>query len=147
MRVGASKAELIACALLVSGVLAWALPALAAPPEIDYMLHCMGCHVADGTGAPDKVPSLRGYMARFLSLAEGRRYLVSIPGVTQTSLSDADVAALTNWMLARFDPEHLPEDFTPYTAEEVARYRREPLTEVSATRERLVEFIERSAGD
>jgi mono/diheme cytochrome c family protein len=127
-------------------MLVYATHATAAPPEVDYMLHCMGCHVADGSGAPGKVPSLKGYMARFLSLDEGRRYLVSIPGVTQTSLSDADVATLTNWMLARFDPEHMPEDFTPYTAEEIARYRREPLTEVNATRERLIERIERTAG-
>lgn len=133
------RVGMVAAALLVS------VAAHGAPPEIDYMLHCMGCHVADGSGAAERVPALRGYMARFLVLPEGRSYLVSVPGVTQTPLSDADVAALTNWMLERFDPEHVPEDFTPYTAAEVARYRRAPLTDVAAVRERLVERIEHGA--
>lgn len=132
----ARTAILGVCLLSAAGSLS------AATPEIDYMLNCMGCHLAEGQGAPDKIPSLKGYVARFLSVPEGRQYLIQIPGVTQSSLDDAEIAALTNWLLARFDGEHLPADFAPYTAEEVARYRSKPLTDVAGTRARLIERLE-----
>jgi Cytochrome c len=132
----------------------WALAALVlitagvadASPETDYMLNCMGCHVVDGSGAPGKIPALKGFMAKFLALPEGRAYLVRVPGVTQSALDDAQIAALTNWMLGRFDAEHVPAGFEPYTAEEVARYRAHPLTEITATRARLVAQLDSQSG-
>ena len=57
----------------------------------------MGCHLADGRGAPEQgVPSMRGLAGRLLTLPGGREYLVQVPGVMNSGLSDADTARLMN---------------------------------------------------
>jgi len=105
-----------------------------APPEHDYTLHCSGCHLADGTGAPDAVPSLTG-IDRFLRSSEGRAYLIRAPGVAQAPIDDERLAALMNWVVVRFgDSEVSPE----YTAEEVGRWRAKPLRDPTELRARLL---------
>ena len=64
-------------------------PSFAAGPEVDYALHCMGCHRQDGGGTEGKVPALKGSMGRFLSVPGGREFLVQVPGTSQSALSDA----------------------------------------------------------
>ena len=112
-----SRAEL---ALLI----ALAAPAAhaGAPPALDYVLECRGCHGARGEGAGE-VPALTT-AARFLASARGRAYLVRVPGVAGSEISDARVAALLNWVLRELaiDPP-APQDFTPFTETEVARER------------------------
>ena len=103
-------------------------------PELDYVLHCQGCHRADGSGTPGAIPQLAGHMARFLALPGGREFLVRVPGVAQSTLDDDALAALLNWMIARFDAEHVPATFSPYTAAEVAALRSDPLVRVSEMR-------------
>ena len=124
--------------------LAPARPALAASPRIDYMLHCQGCHLADGTGVPGTIPDLRGSMAVFLSVPGGREFLIQVPGTAQAPLADNAVAELLNWMLLEFSAPELPPDFDPYTGEEVGTYRKQPLTDVSRVRQELIEAIDRS---
>ncbi len=125
-------------ALQFAGVLAAALAAPAAhaapPPAQDYVLECRGCHGARGEGTAGKVPSL-AETARFLATPRGRAYLVRVPGVAGSQLSDARVAALLNWMLRELasDPR-APERFAPFTALEVARARERPLLEPIAER-------------
>jgi hypothetical protein len=87
---------------------------------------------------------MAGFVARFLQVPGGREYLARVPGVATAALSDADLAEVLNWSLARFDPAHLPADFKPYTAAEIGRLRSKPLrAEASAMRARLVaEFDE-----
>jgi hypothetical protein len=96
-------------------------------PALDYTLHCQGCHRADGSGTPGAIPELRGSMARFLHVAGGRDYLARVPGVAQSTLDDGALAALLNWMVVRFDPQHVPRDFRPYDAAEIEMLRRSPL--------------------
>jgi hypothetical protein len=50
-----------------------------------------------------------------------------VPGVATSPLSSADLADLMNWMFWRFDQEHMPADFQPFTADEIARLRLKPL--------------------
>jgi hypothetical protein len=76
------------------------------------------------------VPALAGSVARRLRAPGGREYLVRVPGVAQSPLGDAELAAVLNWMLRRFDPDHLPSDFVPYRADEVGELRKHPLTDV-----------------
>jgi len=116
--------------------------ALAASPAFDYALHCRGCHLEDGSGTPGSVPALAGSVGRFVRVPGGREYLLRVPGVAQSALDDAALAALLNWMLHRFSAAELPPDFVPYTAEEVGRGRRNPLTDVEGARRTLVETIE-----
>jgi cytochrome c553 len=92
-----------------------------------WTLNCQGCHRPDGTGSDQTAPSLAGTVARFLSVSGGREYLSRVPGVAASALSDADLAEVMNWMLWRFDKEHLPADFQPYTAAEIGQLRSRPL--------------------
>ncbi|MET3604484.1 hypothetical protein ABIC99_002300 [Sphaerotilus sulfidivorans] len=91
----------------------------------------MGCHLADGRGAPEQgVPSMRGLAGRLLTLPGGREYLVQVPGVMNSGLSDADTARLMNWLLPQVSAETLPPGTLPYDAAEIA------------TRQALIELLE-----
>jgi len=114
------------------------LAGAASGPALDYTLNCEGCHRADGTGTPGSVPALRGSVARVLAAPGGREYLARVPGVAQAPLDDAALAAVLNWLLEHFDHAHVPADFTPYDAAEVARLRKQPLVDVEGTRARLL---------
>ncbi len=107
------------------------LLALATPAQADirtdYLLHCGGCHLSDGSGAPDDVPSLRDDLGRIITVAQGRGYLVRVPGSSQALLDDADLAAVINWVLTEFNSATLADDFEPLTAEEVKGARRDVL--------------------
>jgi mono/diheme cytochrome c family protein len=110
------------------------------------MLHCQGCHRPDGAGAPGAVPRLQGFVGEFLTVPGGREYLVRVPGSSQSPLDDAALAAVLNWMVRSFGPAEVAADFTPFTADEVARTRRPPLQRVRAVREALVAAIARREG-
>jgi mono/diheme cytochrome c family protein len=130
-------------AVLLATALGGAAPAGAYTPEVEFALNCQGCHRADGTGTPGTVPTLAGSVARFLAVPGGRAYLVQVPGVAQAPLDDAALAAVINWMLARYDAAHLPKAWTPYTADEVGRLRQKPLVDVDKVRASLMAEIER----
>jgi len=123
-------------------VLALAVPARAESPAFNYVLHCQGCHLEDGSGTPGSgIPALAGSVGRFLRVPGGREYVTRVPGVAQASLDDAALAELLNWLVRHFSAAELPRDFAPYTAEELARGRRLPLTDVEGTRRRLLKEI------
>jgi hypothetical protein len=121
-----------------------ASPCQAAPPRIDYMLDCMGCHVPDGSGAPGKVPSLRESLVPLAGTPAGRRYLIEVPGASQSPLSDAALARLLNWMVRHLSARPVPRDFVNFTAEEVAHSRRTRLVNVGEVRARLVGPVARA---
>ena len=58
--------------------------------------------------------------------------------MAQSPLSDADLAALLNWLIGEFGEKRTPDGFVPYTGDEVAAYRVDPIVDVSAAREALV---------
>lgn len=103
-------------------------------PRVDFMLHCQGCHQADGSGLAGAVPDLRGSVARIATMPGGREYLGRVPGVAQSQLDHASVAAVLNWMLREFDAAHVPEGFQPFTGEELAPLRAKPLVAASTVR-------------
>jgi mono/diheme cytochrome c family protein len=111
--------------------------AVAYEPRVNYMLQCMGCHTPDGSGESGRVPSIKATLARFSMSAEGRRFLVQVPGASQSTLSDAELAELLNWMIQNLSTTKPPR-LTAFTEAEVASYRRTPLVEVQITRERLL---------
>lgn len=106
-------------------------------PALDYVLHCQGCHQAGGTGLPGSVPQLKDSVAMVATAPGGREYMARVPGVAQSQLDDAAVARLLNWIVAYFDSEHLPADFRPFTAEEIAPLRKNPLVHASEARAAL----------
>lgn len=98
----------------------------------------MGCHLADGSGESGRVPSIRRTLVLFSSFSEGRDYVVRVPGVAQSPLSDADTAVLLNWMARNLSDVKLPPGFADYSAAEVHRVRDHPLARVSGIRARLL---------
>jgi cytochrome c553 len=105
-----------------------------------WTLNCQGCHRADGTGTDDSAPSLAGTVAKFLHAPGGREYLGMVPGVASSPLDNADLAEVMNWMLYRFDRAHVPANFQPYSADEVAKLRLTPLhIEASKLRAKLLQ--------
>jgi hypothetical protein len=107
--------------------------------ETNYRLYCMGCHVPDGSGLEGKVPSMRGTLVPLSMRPEGRRFLVQVPGVAQSPLSNAEVAELLNWMIANLaDNPPAEHEVAAFTEEEVARYRAERMLNVRATRAKLL---------
>jgi hypothetical protein len=110
----------------------------------DYMLSCQGCHLPDGSGFPQRgVPAFPGVLGRFLHVEGGREFLIRVPGVAQSGLSDERLATLMNWLLTTFSPNELPKDFRAFSVDEISRWRHQPLVNVTATRSDLVERMSR----
>lgn len=108
------------------------------PAQANYMLNCMGCHLADGSGAQGKVPSLRDSLGVLSTSSAGRRYLVQVPGSAQSPLSNLELAQVLNWMVRNLARRGAADGFTEFTAVEVADYRRVTLVNVRDTRAQLL---------
>jgi cytochrome c553 len=111
-----------------------------AGPGQDYMLYCMGCHGAEAQGVPGKIPPLAGSLARFMRTSEGRDYLLRVPGAANSVLSDAQLAAVLNWLAERYPAPDEPRP-TLFTVEEVTRARRTPLANVQERRREVIRAL------
>jgi mono/diheme cytochrome c family protein len=124
---------------LAAVLAAWAaVPAKGYEPAVNFQLNCMGCHLADGSGEPGRVPSLRRSLVLLSSRPAGRDYIIRVPGVAQSPLSNEETAALLNWMARNLSDLTLPRGFLDYSAVEIGRSRSHPLTRVGGTRARLL---------
>ncbi len=102
-----------------------------------YVLNCAGCHGRDGAGSPTgNVPDMR-QLGRFLLLDGGREFVVKVPGVMGSGLSDQQVADVTNWVLVTLASASVPAGHTPYDAAEVRSARAAVPIDVAAERARL----------
>ncbi len=105
-----------------------------------YLLNCWGCHGSHGEGIKGTAPPLVG-LGDFLKASGGRAYIIEVPGVSLSALNDAKIATVMNWVLENMSKNNLPRDFSPYTADEVHRYRAIRLAELSKTRRALLEQL------
>ncbi len=105
------------------------MAASAASPRINYLLHCSGCHLPGGEGAPPNVPTMHDVLGRMMAVPQMRSYLVRVPGSAQSALSDTDLTAVVNWVLTEFNAKTLPADFEPLTRDEVATARKSILAD------------------
>lgn len=71
----------------------------------------------------------------------GRDYVLRVPGAANSALSDAQLAAVLNWIAMRFNAEDLSPEVPPFTAEEVAQARPHPLVAVLAARREVVRAL------
>jgi cytochrome c553 len=113
--------------------------------QVAYLTSCGGCHGVEGVSAPKAVPTLRHLTGSFLCTRQGRRFIVRLPDVALSSLSDRMLTKVMNWVV--FDmgaPVAGGSKAHRYTVAEVARLRREPLTQNGLTpyREQVVARIE-----
>jgi hypothetical protein len=101
------------------------------------MLYCMGCHGAQAQGVPGKIPPLAGSLSLFMRTAEGRDYLLRVPGAANSALPDAQLAAVLNWLAASYAAPG-QTSVVPFTVEEVTRVRHTPLADVQARRREVI---------
>lgn len=109
-----------------------------AAARFDYLLHCSGCHLPDGGGAPPEVPSLRGPMGTLVATPEGRDYIARVPEVAQAPLADDALARVLNWVLLEFNGETLPSGFRLMEAAEVGVAREKVLADPLRARAAIV---------
>jgi hypothetical protein len=64
-----------------------------------------------------------------------------VPGAASSVLSDAQLAAVLNWLALRFSAAQVSGDVSWFTADEVARVRHTPLADVLATRREIVRSL------
>lgn len=146
------RSELLRAATLVTAGLLWSGPAATDQADterlarLDYMLHCQGCHMADGSGVKGTVPPLPGEVGKYISSPEWRDYLVQVPGASQALIDDEALARLMNWIVRNFDPANA-KDLKPYEAAEVGRLRRQPVTNPTEVRRRIVAELSPSPQD
>jgi len=123
--------------LFAAALLLLAAAGAAADSHTDYLLYCRGCHLANGRGVPPAVPSLHE-LAPLLGSADGRDYIVRVPGVSQTPLSNARLAAVLNWIVAEFNAVPPAANVRPFTAREVAQSRRKVLNDPLRERSKIL---------
>ncbi len=123
--------------LLATYILATPLSAIAQSASNLYLLNCWGCHGSHGEGIKGTAPPLIG-LGDFLKASGGRAYIIEVPGVSLSPLNDAQIASVMNWVLENMSKNNLPPDFSPYSADEVHRYRAIRLGELSKTRRALL---------
>ena len=108
-------------------------------PSQLYAANCQGCHGETGVSVAE-IPPLAGRIGYFVRVPAGRAYLMQVPNVALNPNSDRAIAEMMNWVLTTFSRAQLPEDFRPYSAEEVGRLRRERI-DVKARRGQIVEEL------
>jgi hypothetical protein len=108
------------------------------PASVNYLIHCAGCHLADASGSPPRVPDVRGELGRLLAVTGGREYLIQVPGAATAPVSDRELAAIVNYMLSTFSSGTIPAGFEPFTETEVGRLRRSWLSNPEPVRAKLL---------
>jgi cytochrome c553 len=124
--------------LLAASAAAMGAAAAGAGPAQDYTLYCMGCHGPQAQGVPGKVPALAGVLGRFMRTSGGRNYVLRVPGAANSALSDAQLAAVLNWLSVQYASAGNARQPVPFTEQEVSAARRMPLADVLATRRAVV---------
>ena len=107
-----------------------------------YLLNCAGCHLPDGSGsAANDVPSLHGAPGHLAGIPEGRAFLTQVPGIAYSSLNDAEVSEVLNWVLLNFSKDTLPASFQPFTEQEVKALRAQRPAEIFKVRRAAIDAL------
>ena len=115
------------------------LPAPVSSTAHLYILHCAGCHGFEGAGQPQSgVPAMRGVLGFFMRSEAGRAFLVQVPGVNNAGLSDAQIAELTNWLVATMAGASLPAQWRAFDAAELPALRAATPADLAQARRRIL---------
>jgi len=111
--------------------------------QSNYLLNCGGCHGENGVSNSRLVPELRNQVGYYLNSPAGREYLVRLPNVAFSTMTDQELADVLNYMVLTLGGPSVPDHAAPFTPVEVARLRKRPLNDVSliAYRDKLVEQL------
>lgn len=124
--------------VMMAALIATAWPASGQSARALYLLKCSGCHRADGQGAADGgVPPFPGFIGDLARDSGGRTYMLHVPGVASSSLNDADLSNVLNYLVDRWSaaPADQIRRFTPG---EVATLRAVSVNDVVSYRRTLV---------
>ena len=117
-------------ALLFAATAVQAVPPLPllTTPESDYVEYCSGCHGMQGNSAPAEIPVLRDRVGYFMCTKEGRDYLIRLPNVAYSAITDnQELADMMNFVVFGLGGNSAPKGTKPFTAAEVGRLRAEAL--------------------
>jgi len=104
-------------------------------PQVNYILRCAGCHGLDGAGSTlGGVPPL-GLIKTFTSDLDGRTYIMHVPGVVNSGLSNQEIADVINYVAQRWGTPDIP--FASFSLEEVNRLRSIDIPDVVGYRRNL----------
>ncbi|MBW8708885.1 MAG: hypothetical protein JF627_06415 [Alphaproteobacteria bacterium] len=81
-----------------------------------------------GNSAPAEIPVLRDRVGYFLCTRQGRDYLIRLPNVAYSAITDnQELADMMNFVVFGLGGNSAPKGAKPFTAPEVARLRRKAL--------------------
>lgn len=108
--------------------------------KANYLLRCSGCHGTTGAGTVEGgIPPFPGFVGPLVADDAGRTYVMHVPGVVGSSLSDAEIAAVLNYIVDAWS-DGRP---APFTTAEVVRRRAEPMPDLIAYRRAIVARLAR----
>jgi len=107
----------------------------------DYLIHCQGCHLPQAVGVPGHVPRMNNFLGYYLHSEAGRRFVIQVPGAATANLTDARLANLMNWLLLTYSEAQLPDNFKPYSVDEIARLRPNLEPDPETTRVAILQSI------
>jgi len=97
-------------------------------PESDYVEYCSGCHGMQGNSAPAEIPVLRDRVGYFMCIKEGRDYLIRLPNVAYSAITDnQELADMMNFVVFGLGGNSAPKGTQPFSAAEIGRLRGEAL--------------------
>ena len=68
--------------------------------QSDFTENCGGCHGFDGNSAPADIPVLKDRVGYFMCSKEGREYLIRLPNVAHSRITDPqELADLMNFVV------------------------------------------------
>lgn len=106
----------------------------------NYILRCLGCHGANGAGAPNTgIPAFPGFLDPLYASNEGRTYLVHVPGVAASGLNTKEIAQVLNYVAKRWATN--PEQLQRFTVEEVQQRQSIEVKDIVALRRYLSEHF------
>jgi len=107
------------------------VPAAERSAPVNYVLRCLGCHLPDGHGLPESgIPDFVDRIGAFTGLPEGRAYLMHVPGVIGSSLTDKEIADVMNYIVETYAGTSTPKDYVPFTGAEVETLRAQQIGNV-----------------
>ena len=119
--------SVIAALLFAAATSSAPLPELTTP-QSDYVEYCSGCHGMQGNSAPAEIPVLRDRVGYFMCTREGRDYLIRLPNVAYSAITDnQELADMMNFVVFGLGGNSAPKGTAPFTAPEVRRLRAEAL--------------------
>jgi len=123
---GAAALALAAGPVLAAAPMA-PVPGVFSFAQARYLESCGGCHGLQGRSWDPDVPRLESVVGQFLCSAAARDYVVRLPNVAFARQDDAALTELLNFVMFTLGGDSVPAGARPYTVDEVAALRRQPL--------------------